>query len=123
MFSAPKVPASMANIDWQTMTARYICNLYRALYSFKWLITYWHKRRVKIKELDLSSDNKDEFNLGKLPGSVEYDKANKCLLVYCADGKTIRIKQLALEGKSTMTAADFNNGFLKKVDTTQRFFT
>lgn len=113
----------MAHINWQVMTARYVCNLYRALYSFKWVTTFWHKRRVKIRELDLSSDITEKPNPKKLSGCIEYDKDNKCLRVYCSDGHFIRIKQLVLEGKSVMTAADFNNGFLKKVDPTQRFFT
>lgn len=113
----------MAVIDWQTMTARYICNLYRALYSFKWLTTHWHKRRIKIKEIDISRDGEQEMKIGKLPGSIEYDKENKCLRVYCSDGSFIKIKRLTPEGKVIMTAADFNNGFLKKVDRTQQFFT
>lgn len=121
-FSAPKVPDSMADINWHVMTARHISNLYRALYSFKWLTTYWHKRRVKFRELSLSSDDQFECEPAKTPGCVEYDKTNKYLRVYCSDGKLICVKQLSLEGKSVMTAADFNNGFLKKVDQTQRFF-
>lgn len=123
MISAPRIPDSMANVDWNKMTARHICNLYRALYSFKWLKTHWHERRVKIRELDLSAPSEPVVSLKMLPGTVEYDKDNKCLIVYCSDGYTVRIKRLVLEGKSTMTAADFNNGFLKKVDITQRFFT
>lgn len=114
----------MAYVNWHEMTAKYVSNLYRALYSFKWLTTFWHKRRVKIRELDLSeSDVKNaEANSINRPGYVEYDKTNKCLRVYCSDGRCIRIKQLILEGKPVMTAADFNNGFLKKVDQTQRIF-
>lgn len=121
--SAPKVPESMAQINWHVMTARYVCNLYRALYSFKWLTTFWHKRRVKIKELDLFRDTTDQPKSDKIAGCIEYDKSNKCLRVYCSDGHFIQIKQLVLEGRPAMTAADFNNGFLKKVDATQRFFT
>lgn len=119
---APRVPDSMAQINWTSMSARYVCNLYRALYSFKWLTTNWHKRRVKIKEIDLHCSN--EVRPDKLPGYVEYDRINKCLHAYCSDGMAIRIKRLGLEGKkSEMTAADFNNGFLKKIDQTQRYFT
>lgn len=113
----------MAHINWQVMTARHVCNLYRALYSFKWVTTFWHRRRVKIREIDLSSDITEKPNSEKLSGCIEYDKANKCLRVYCSDGHFIRIKQLVLEGKSVMTAADFNNGFLKKVDPKERVFT
>lgn len=112
----------MAQVNWQSMSARYICNLYRALYSFKWLTTHWHRRRVKIKEIDV--DGVGDVKADKLPGYVEYDRVNKCLHVYCSDGNAIRITKLGLEGKkSEMTAADFNNGFLKKVDQTQRYFT
>lgn len=113
----------MANINFQVMTARYICNLYRALYSFKWLTAFWHKRRIKIRELELSSGMSEEPNPEKLVGYVEYDKFNKYLRVYCSDGHFIRVKKIALEGKPAMTAADFNNGFLKKVDERERFFT
>lgn len=113
----------MAEINWQTMTARHIYNLYKALYSFKWLITYWHKRRVKIREMDLNLHIK-ETNVYKQPGYIEYDKRNQCLRVHCNDGSSICVKRLGIEGKkSDMSAADFNNGFLKKVDQTQRYFT
>ncbi|XP_031633504.1 methionyl-tRNA formyltransferase, mitochondrial [Contarinia nasturtii] len=120
---APKVPESMATINWQMMTAKYVCNLYRALYSFKWLTTCWQKRRVKIRDLDLTNDGVNESNLDRSPGYVEYDKINKCLCVHCSDGHFISIKKLSVEGKPVMTAADFNNGFLKKVDPKQRYFT
>lgn len=122
---APRVTDSMVHIDWHKQTARYICNLYRALYSFKWLTTDWHRRRVKIKEIVLKShENTDESNAIMSPGRIEYDKLNKCLRVYCCDGSYIRVQKLGLEGKkSEMSAADFNNGFLKKVDRAQRYFT
>lgn len=116
----------MAHIDWHSQTARYICNLYRALYSFKCLTTDWHQRRVKIKEIDIQSNEECvlQSDIRSSPGRIEYDKLNKCLRVYCCDGSFIRLKKLGLEGKkSEMSAADFNNGFLKKVDGAQRHFT
>lgn len=123
---APRVTDSMAHIDWHRQTAHYICNLYRALYSFKWLTTDWHGRRVKIKEIDLqSTPNVDKASAHVImsPGRIEYDRSNKCLRVWCSDGSFIRVKKLGLEGKkSEMTALDFSNGFLKKVDRTQRYF-
>lgn len=117
----------MTHIDWHKQTSQYICNLYRALYSFKWLTTDWHRRRVKIKEIDLKSNENTEYesNVIMSPGRIEYDKLNKCLRVYCCDGSFIRVKKLGLEGskKSEMSALGFNNGFLKKVDRSQRYFT
>lgn len=116
----------MAHIDWHTQTSRYICNLYRAFFSFKWLTTDWHRRRVKIKEIDLASVDRVECESSVImpPGRIEYDKLNKCLRVYCCDGSFIRVKKLGLEGKkSEMSASDFNNGFLKKVDRAERYFT
>lgn len=123
--TAARVTDAMSHIDWHKQTSRYICNLYRALYSFKWLTTDWHRRRVKIKEIDVQSDECEHSSGVSLsPGYIEYDKMNKCLRVYCCDGSFIRVKKLGLEGKkSEMSAADFNNGFLKKVDRTQRYFT
>lgn len=114
----------MAKINWQSMTARYVCNLYRALYSFKWITTYWQIRRVKFRELHLSSNiEKMACEPSKLPGYVDYDYINKYLRVYCSDGKFICVKKLSVEGKTVMSAADFNNGFLKKVDQSRRYFT
>lgn len=117
----------MTHIDWHSHTSRHICNLYRAVYSFKWLTTDWHRRRVKIKEINLKShESEGEYGSSVVlsPGRVEYDKLNKCLRVYCCDGSFIRVTKLGLEGKkSEMSAADFNNGFLKKVDRAQRYFT
>lgn len=123
---APKVTDEMTHIDWHKHTSQYICNLYRAVYSFKWLTTDWHRRRVKIKEIDLKMHESGECGSSVVmsPGRVEYDKLNKCLRVYCCDGSFIRVTKLGLEGKkSEMSASDFNNGFLKKVDRAQRYFT
>lgn len=116
----------MASIDWQTMSSRHICNLFRALYSFKWVTTRWHNKRVRIKEIDFSINNDNDYdnkNHQITPGNVEFDRNNKCLRVYCIDGKYIRIKCISMEGKHSMTAADFNNGFLKKVDPSDRTFS
>lgn len=79
---------------------------------------------MKIKEIDLVNNTGSELIAGKLAGCVEYDKVGKCLRVYCNDGNTIQVKRLGLEGsKSEMSAADFNNGFLKKVNQSERYFT
>lgn len=126
-FLAPKVPEAMAHISWNEMSARYIQNLYRALYSFKWLSTTWHDRRIKIREIVIPDDDEQSINTGSeskgnRPGSAEYDKATKTLHVQCIDGRSIQIKQLGIEGKRSMSAEDFNNGFLKKVDKNFRYF-
>lgn len=84
---------------------------------------HWHKRRVKIKELLISDAPVDEVIQPKRPGFIEYDKKHKYFRVHCVDGHCIYIKRLKIEGKREMTAAEFNSGFIKKVDPCDRFFS
>lgn len=105
------------------MTSQYICNLFRALYSFKWLQTHWHGRKVTIKEIDtneMSINSTPVYH--RPPGHVEYDKKYKLLNVHCIDGQCIRIKRLKVEGKREMSAGEFDCGYISKVNSSDRFF-
>lgn len=109
----------MVVIDWKTMTSHYICNLFRALYSFKWLETHWHERKVKIKEIDITEMS---AHATRPPGYIEYDKKHKYFRVHCIDGKCIHVKRLKIEGKREMSAAEFNSGYVNKVNSCDRLF-
>lgn len=105
------------------MTSQYICNLFRALYSFKWLQTHWHGRKVTIKEIDITEICINSRPVDrKPPGYVEYDKKHKYFRVHCIDGQCIRIKRLKIEGKREMLASEFNSGYINKVNLCDRFF-
>lgn len=56
------------------------------------------------------------------PGYLKFCKKLKKLLVKCCDGNFIEIKQLSIGKKKVMTATDFNNGFLKKCEKSEKCF-
>lgn len=124
---APKVNDTMMEINWKEMSARHIYNIYRALYSFKSLATSWQQHRIKIKEIQINEkqviNSRNIDAVDKLPGTLEYIKRDKCLIVHCVDRKCLVITKLGIEGKRIMSAEDFNNGFLKKVSVVDRHFT
>lgn len=101
---------ALAEVNWNA-TALEIYNLYRALYSFKPLTTRWNNLHVKLIELTLS---KSDVVRIEPPGTVEYIKLDKCIRVFCGNGSSVCVYKLALEGKKTMSAADFYNGFFTK---------
>lgn len=112
IFAAPKVQPSMSEINWQTMNADHIYNLYRALYSFMAITTKWQNVAVKFLEISkLPATNHDHQKCG----TVEYIKAGKYLKITCVDGQYIAVHRLGIGGRKTMSASDFNNGFIKKV--------
>lgn len=108
------------------MSSDYIGRLYRAVYSKKCLITNWHGKRIKIREINLSPNRMDTgLRLGTLttPGSMMYDRINKCIYVYCSDSKFIRIERLQVDDRRIINAAGFNSGYIKKAKPSDRYFT
>lgn len=102
----------MSKINWQTMTAEHIYNLYRALFSFMSIQTKWQNVTVKFYEISkLPKTNHDH----QKPGTVEYVKQGKFLKVTCIDGQCIGVHRLGMVGRKEMSASDFNNGFVKKL--------
>lgn len=97
------------------MTSREIYNLYRSLYSFKNILTTFNNEPVKIMELAKLELSKLQNEIPDCqPGAAVFCKKSKKLLVMCADQNFVEIKQLSIGKKKVMSAADFNNGFLKK---------
>lgn len=105
------------------MSATAVFNLYRSIYSFKNILTYFNKEPVKLIEIARhSNDSIDEDLLNCEPGQIEYCKKSKQLLVKCADNTFVEIRLLTIGTKKAMTASDFNNGFLKKLKKSERRF-
>lgn len=120
---APKVTKALQQIDWTAQTSDQIYNLYRALYSYKMLMTRWHGQSLKLVKLEKVSEGTLPITSNhKPPGTVEYLKRDKCLIVTCSDQSLIKIETLVVEGKKTITAIDFNNGFVKKRSLDERKF-
>lgn len=94
------------------MSALEVYDLHRALYSFKSLTTTFRKEPVKLLEV---SKNESEEDHVVEPGHIKYSWKLKKILVGCKDGKSIGVSKLSLS-KKTMSASDFRNGFLSKLE-------
>lgn len=117
---APKIDEQFTRIRWESMTAKQVYDLYRSLYSFKSPTTLWNKDVVKLKDMRLCrSDNSCEFSV---PGKIRYSWKQRIMTVACADNKEIEILKIGIGQKSGMSATDFNNGFVKNVNESERKF-
>ncbi|XP_013118630.2 methionyl-tRNA formyltransferase, mitochondrial [Stomoxys calcitrans] len=114
---APKITASIYEIDWNHLTAAEVCNRYRALYGFKSLTSKFQMKTIELLELSMPPENSDQHLSKPLPapGFLTYHRERKCLRVQCANNTFVEVHRLRVEGKKAMSAMDFNNGFLKKL--------
>lgn len=97
-----------------------VYNLARALKGLYPLQTSWNGIGVKLLEVATSKEISSQVN--HKPGFVMYDKNEKVLKVLCTDKKWICVKRIGVTGKPVMSATDFSNGYLNKVDLDRRFF-
>ena len=105
-----------AQIDWENMDVEYIERMVRALLPWPVAWTFLEKndddklknKRLKILKSEIVDLDTDE-PLGKL--FVEEDM----LLVQGKDGKALRLLELQVEGKTTMTEDVFMNGFSESI--------
>lgn len=119
---APKIDNEFCKVNWEKNTANEIFNLYRALYSFKNVMTSFKGETVKLIEIHLESTEQINTPQPDAPGSVRYCRLSKSLLVQCLGNKTIKVIKLSIGKKKSMSASDFNNGFLKKCSESERRF-
>ncbi|XP_035894947.1 methionyl-tRNA formyltransferase, mitochondrial [Anopheles stephensi] len=120
---APKIDQKFAEISWRNSTAVRIYDLYRSLYGLRPLLTTFGGDVVKIYKLSFNTELQVQGQLPTcLPGHVEYSKRKKQLLVRCGDGRLLQILQLSIGGKKMLTGQDFYNGFLSKVQPSERYF-
>lgn len=105
------------------MTATDIYNRYRALFTFKALNCKFLTKSLEMLEIKLPPAGlKSPFTVNHHPGTVEYIKERKCLQVKCANETFLEVFKLRVEGKKAMSAMDFNNGFLKKLNKSEIAF-
>uniref|UniRef100_A0A182W5M6 Methionyl-tRNA formyltransferase, mitochondrial n=1 Tax=Anopheles minimus TaxID=112268 RepID=A0A182W5M6_9DIPT len=120
---APKIDQKFAEIIWKSSTAVRIYDLYRSLYGLRPLLTTFGGDVVKIFKLSFNREQSlPTQTMPNEPGHVEYSKRTKQLLVRCGDGRLLAILQLSVGGKKILTGQDFYNGFLSKVDPSERYF-
>ncbi len=88
-------------IDW-TKTAIGIYNLYRGLTPWPGIWTTWQEKRLKLLKIGLSESSVPEGKLTAVDGR---------LFMGCGENTAIEIFELQLEGKNTIDARGFINGF------------
>lgn len=124
--TAPRIKPEFSRVKWCSMSARQVYDLDRALCGFFPLTSTWKGIVIKLYDvckINQESDIKESESSQVQPGCIIYDKVNKVLKVMCADGNWVSIKQVSVTGKKTMSAADFNNGYIKKESVQNRFLT
>ncbi|XP_014245621.1 methionyl-tRNA formyltransferase, mitochondrial isoform X2 [Cimex lectularius] len=138
---APKINASMSEVDWSKLSALEVYNLHRALSSIFPLKTHWHGQSVKLISLELDKELKKIDNEMRsssqsalsflndgfegVPkttkikksdtnaGNLEFCKITKIIKVKCCDGNNVIVRTIRV-GKKTISAVDFFNGFMSK---------
>ncbi|XP_073820420.1 methionyl-tRNA formyltransferase, mitochondrial [Musca autumnalis] len=119
---APKITPEIYEINWNNLTALQVYNRYRALYSFKSLTSKFQQKSIELLEITLPPQTPSSVNSSSSPGSLFYHNKRKCLRVQCANNTFIEVHRLRIEGKKAMSAMDFNNGFLKKLQSNEMEF-
>ncbi|XP_023218528.1 methionyl-tRNA formyltransferase, mitochondrial-like isoform X2 [Centruroides sculpturatus] len=109
-----KIHDSMGNLNWDQMTCQDISRHYHALSDFIALVSKWKGNTIKFKEfVDVNLEQSIHQNVS--PGFCYFDKNLKVLAIKCKDG-WVGFKSIQLFGKKTMSASDFHNGFLSKIE-------
>ncbi|XP_017477467.1 PREDICTED: methionyl-tRNA formyltransferase, mitochondrial isoform X2 [Rhagoletis zephyria] len=121
---APKITTTITEVNWTQISAEQLHRRFRALFGYKNLNTIFQNKIVQLIDVQLPLPQKLPDALRNVEcGGFYYDRKKRCLLVRCAADSYVEIHQLRIEGKKVMTAQDFNNGFLKQINTTQHYFT
>lgn len=124
-FPAPKIDAQFAEIRWSEMSGKQVYDLYRSLYSYRPLTTRLGGEPVKIVKLccqELEEEEATRDGMLLQVGQIRYCRKRKRLRVGCRDGSIVDVEQLSIGGKKVMSAQEFNNGFLSKMEPTARMF-
>lgn len=101
-----KIERKDAKIDPEKETANEIYNKYRAFFPWPGLYFNWNDKRIKLLKVKADKDP-PQISPGELKA------VNDKLYLGAKDG-AIELLILQLEGKKTMNAKDFINGFLQK---------
>lgn len=120
LFAAPRIKPEFGRVHWEKMDSVKVYNLSRALKTLYPLQTSWNGVTVKLLDVCKLEESSTDDNCE--PGFVVFDKVKKILKVLCADRKWICVKSVRVAGKSVMSAADFNNGYVNKESISRRSF-
>ncbi|XP_076656274.1 methionyl-tRNA formyltransferase, mitochondrial isoform X1 [Halictus rubicundus] len=109
---APKITSKIAIVKWDEMSATNIYNLHRALVGLYPLSTRLGNKTVKLYDVMITHKSIAKKFIEKPPGMVTYDKVSNELIIKCKGAGCISVKRISVQGKSVMTAGDFNNGYI-----------
>jgi methionyl-tRNA formyltransferase len=124
---ATKIPPSLCELKWETLTSNRVYTLFLTLghlglYSFI-QSSRGPLSRVVFKKFDFILPNEKLNEENVLPGSVIYEKQRKILYIKCNEG-WIGCTELAIQGGKRMNAQEFANGHLLKTSSSSiRFFS
>ena len=94
-------------IDWESQSAEYINNAYRAYTIWPQIYTYLNTdKKIVFDRLDLEHISDIKLK----PGYWQLDSVNHNLIIGTKIGN-IAVKELTVEGKNTITADSFANGY------------
>ncbi|XP_076749431.1 methionyl-tRNA formyltransferase, mitochondrial-like [Xylocopa sonorina] len=121
---APKVTSEISLIKWTEMSAKNVHDLYRALLGLYPLTSSYENTKIKIFDITkIESESIAKMFEGELPGMVIYHKKSKTLIIKCKDESFVSVKKIAVQGKPSMTALDFYNGFISGKKKTKILFS
>jgi len=103
---APKLTSANTRIRWDK-SARAIYNLIRGLYPQPLAWTTFQDKRLQV----LRATYHPHRTFNAPPGTLYFEKGH--LLVACSEG-VLELLEVRLEGRKTLSGADFAHGFLKK---------
>ncbi|XP_076656275.1 methionyl-tRNA formyltransferase, mitochondrial isoform X2 [Halictus rubicundus] len=83
-----------------------------ATYGLYPLSTRLGNKTVKLYDVMITHKSIAKKFIEKPPGMVTYDKVSNELIIKCKGAGCISVKRISVQGKSVMTAGDFNNGYI-----------
>ncbi|XP_054165633.1 methionyl-tRNA formyltransferase, mitochondrial-like [Oppia nitens] len=124
---APKFDDSYGLIDWSTMTATEVDRRFRAFIDFIDIYSHWTDgSRLRLYDL-VDPELVATFDLKRLsgyddtgrpgPGCIYYHKKRRLLCVSSAQNTWSAFGSVAVKGHKRMSAHQFNNGFIKRLET------
>lgn len=120
---APKLTAKKAFVNWDTMTAQDVYNLYRGLNGIFSLATKFKDRTVKLLDVQIAEPTAFTNPYEQHPsGTVIYEKKGGRLLIKCQGESWLSVKRVILPNKRATQAVDFRSAYLSRGTTSEHFY-
>lgn len=108
----------MSVVKWSEMNAERVYNLHRAVGHVYPLKTKWLEHEVKLYDVSVDTEHSvpmiyDGQTIAA--GLVRFRNNDSVLLVQCADGKWIIVRNVKITGRKLISPKDFRNGYLDRI--------